>query len=87
MAGENEVVLGVQSYNAIKAENLRCKMFLENILGKAHLSTDHQQLVFNSEDVVNAFQFCFTESYKTRLSVLKRQATLCEMKREDKTNG
>lgn len=75
MAECNTVVLSTSSYNSIKNENFKLNLFIDNLLGSAVLSEDHQSLVFESENVETALKFCFYETYKKKLSTLKTQAT------------
>ena len=75
MAECNTIVLSTSSYNNIKNENFKFNLFIDNLLGSAVLSEDHQALVFKSENVETALKFCFYETYKKKLSTLKTQAT------------
>jgi len=72
---DNTVTLGLSSYNQTKSENYRYALFLDNLLQEATLSQDHQTLVFDSEKIVTALQFCYNERYKKRLATLRTQAT------------
>ncbi len=71
----NTVLLDVRSYNQTKAEIYRLNMVLENILQNATLSEDCQSLVFDSNEIKNALQFCYLDRYKKKLSTLKTQNT------------
>lgn len=71
----NTIVLSTSSYNSIKNENFKFNLFIDNLLGSAVLSEDHQALVFESKNVETALKFCFYETYKKKLSTLKTQAT------------
>lgn len=73
MADTNIVTLNTQSYNQIKADNIRLEMMLENILLNAEMNDDHTKLMFDSEAVRIAIQFCFPERYKKKLATLKTQ--------------
>ena len=73
MPDTNIVTLNTSSYNQIKNENFRLELFVENLLLEARLSDDHQELIFDTDKVVTAFKFCFSERYKKQLSYLKSQ--------------
>ena len=73
MPDTNIVTLNTSSYNQIKNENFRLELFVENLLLEARLSDDHQELIFDTDKVVTAFKFCFSERYKKKLSYLKSQ--------------
>ena len=73
MPDTNIVTLNTSSYNQIKNENFRLELFVEDLLLEARLSDDHQELIFDTDEVVTAFKFCFAERYKKKLSYLKSQ--------------
>lgn len=75
MADTNIVTLAVGSYNAIKNDNFRYNLLLDNLLQEATLSEDHQSLVFDSKKVEDAVKFCYFERYKKKLAILKTQNT------------
>lgn len=70
----NTVTLSVQSYNAMKNDNFRYNLFLDNLLQEAVLSEDHQTLVFDQDKIENAVKFIYLDRYKKRLAVLRQQA-------------
>lgn len=82
----NTVILTTLSYNAIKNDNFRYNLFLNNILQRAKLSEDHQSLVFESRDIEEAIKFCYYERYKKKLATLKTQFARYGSK-EVKANG
>lgn len=82
----NTVVLTTSSYNAIKNDNFRHNLFLDNILQMAKLSEDHQSLVFESKDIEEAIKFLYYERYKKKLATLKAQFARYGSK-EVKANG
>lgn len=73
MTDTNIVTLSTSSYNQIKSENFKLKLFVEILLLEARLSYDHQELIFYNDKVVNAFKFCFAERYEKKLLYLKNQ--------------
>lgn len=73
MSDVNTVTISIPTYNAIKQENFRYSLFLDNLLQEAILSEDHQGLTFDSSKVEEAIKFCYFERYKKKLATLKTQ--------------
>ena len=84
MTDTNIVTLNTSSYNQIKSENFRLEMFVENILLEAKLSSDHQELEFDSDKINTALKFCFAERYKKKLASLKTQYNRNGIKNDNK---
>lgn len=79
----NTILLSTHAYNQIKSDNTKYEMLLESILLNGELSDDHQKLVFDSEVVRIAVQFCFPERYKKKLATLKTQYNRNGLKGEE----
>lgn len=74
MASEiNTVTLSVSSYNQIKAENYRLNLFLENLFAEAGCDPEQEKLMFDSDKVAYALNFCFSERYRKRLGNLRME--------------
>lgn len=71
----NIVTLSTSAYNAIKNDNFRYNLFLDNIMQGAVLSEDHQSLEFDSKQIEEAIKFCYFERYKKKIATLKTQNT------------
>lgn len=71
----NIVTLSTGSYNAIKGDNYRLNMLLDNLLLEATISADHSHLVFDSDAVDQIIKFCYPERYKKKLAAMRTQAT------------
>lgn len=84
MNNTDVVTLSTGSYNSIKNENCKHKLFLDNLLYEASLSPDHQHLVWDSETIENALKFCYLDPYKKRLATLRTQASRYGAKEENK---
>ena len=69
----NTVLLTLSSYNNIKSENTKLNLFFSIIMRDATLSEDHSKLVFDSDKVGEAVNFCFGEDYKKKMSTLSQQ--------------
>lgn len=75
MSTENTVTLGLREYNALKAQNQRLNMLLDDILSKARLTDDRQSMTFDDDNLNAALKFCFLDAWKKRLATLRTQAT------------
>lgn len=73
MADDTGVRLSISGYNAIKADNYKMNLFIDNLFAYANLNKEHDDLVFDNDMIVNAIKFCYYERYKKKLSTLKSQ--------------
>lgn len=80
----NTVTLDIRSYNALKAQNQRLNMVLDDILSKARLTEDRQSMTFDDDDMNAALKFCFLDAWKKRLATLRTQATRYGFPQSDK---
>ena len=71
MSVESTVTISLDRYNSLKQENIRCRMFLDNILTTARLRTDEQGLEFDQETINAAIKFCYLDTWKKKVSYLK----------------
>lgn len=71
MATESTVTMSIDRYNTMKQENIRCRLFLDNIMQSAQLSKDETELVFNNDTLNTAVKFCYADTYKKKMSYLK----------------
>lgn len=69
------VLLKLGDYNAIKTTVTKCNLFLENIMGMARLSDDNEKLVWDSDKIMEAVEFCYGDTYRKKLGTLRMQRT------------
>lgn len=83
MANENIVTLNIQSYNQIKAENVRFQMFISRLMEYAELSSDYNRIAFDEEKVADLLHLVYPDMYKKKLSSLRAQQTKMSMHKLD----
>ena len=79
----NIVTLSTATYNKLKNENMRGRMFLDYILDQSTYSRESDALVVDSETVVTALQFCYADLYKRQVESAKAELTQVRRNDED----
>lgn len=84
---ENTVYLSTNSYNQIKAENQKFRMFIDRMFETATLSKDKTGVEFDAKLMAEIIHIIYPEAYKKRLSYLRRNDTLEAMKKMKESEG
>ena len=75
MSLENSVTMSLASYNQIKAENTKFRMFIERLFEDAELRSDYSGIEFDSKKLEDLIHLCYPDSYKKKLSSLRGRQT------------
>lgn len=81
MANDNTVTMALNSYNALKAENVRFQMLIQRICEGAELSPDYLGIDFDTHMIAELMHIMYPDQYKKKLATLRGQQTKLSLKK------
>lgn len=81
MSSENTVTMSLASYNQIKADNTKFRMFMDRLFEDATLKADYSDIEFDVQKLADLIHLVYPDTYKKKLSALRAQQTKMSLKK------